>query len=121
MRWPTVGTRLALRRVVQPADAAAFDDEHIHDVYSTVAMVRDVEHVSRQLFRLGLEEGEEGVGAAITLRHHSPVEVGARVVLEATVTHAEGRRMVTTVEVRCGDVVAAEGEFTQVVLRTEGG
>lgn len=116
MRWPAVGTSIATTRTVLPADRAAFEDEDIHDVYSTVAMVRDAEHISRWLFRQGLADGEEGAGASITLRHHSPVPVGATVDLVATVATAEGRKMVTTVEVHHDDQVAATAEFTQVVL-----
>lgn len=116
MRWPTVGTTVTMVRTVNETDRAGFDDEHIHDVYSTVAMVRDVEHVSRWLFRLGLEEDEEGAGAAISLRHLAPVPIGAEVRLRATVTTARERKMVTEVEVLHDDTVAATAEFTQIVL-----
>lgn len=119
MRWPSVGTSVALVRTVTADDRARFDDEEIHDVYSTVATVRDVEHVSRWLFRRCLEDGEEGAGAAISIRHHAPVPVGAEVVLVATVTEAAGRRMVTEVEVRHEGQVAATGVFTQVVIDPE--
>ena len=116
MRWPAVGTAVSMRRGVLDSDRAAFDDENIHDLYSTVAMVRDAEHVSRYVFRQGLEEGEEGAGASIQLRHDAPVPVGATVDVVATVTHAEGRRMETSVEFVHDGEVKATATFTQVVL-----
>lgn len=116
MRWPPVGTSVSLHKVVSHDDRAAFADEDVHDVYGTVALVRDVEQLGRWLFRRCLEPGEEGVGAAIDVRQQRPVPVGATVDLVATVTHAEGRRMVVDVQVIAEGALAARASFTQVLI-----
>lgn len=119
MRPPPLGSTATLRVRVGVEHRAAFDDEVVHDVYGTAAVVRHAEQVSRRLFRPCLQEGEEGVGASLSLRHVHPVPVGHEVVLTATVTEATPRKLVTEVEVRSGEVLAATVSFTQVVIDHE--
>lgn len=95
---------------------ARFDDEDVHPVYGTAALVRHAEQVSRRLFRPALAEGEEGVGAEITVRQLAPVPVGSTVELVAEVTEATPRRLVTAITARYAGEVVAAGTFTQVVV-----
>lgn len=119
MRPPPLGTSASMTVTVSPEDRAAFDDEDVHDVYGTAAMVRHAEQVSRRLFRPCLEDGEEGVGASVALRHLGPVPVGAEAVLTATVTEASPRKMVTEVAIHHGGALVATASFTQVVIDLE--
>lgn len=111
-----LGTSATMTVTVTPEMAAAFDDEVVHPVYGTAALVRHMEQVSRRLLVPHLAEGEEGVGAALTVRQQAPVAVGAQVVLEATVTDATALRCVTEVRVRCGGRQVAWGSFEQAVV-----
>jgi fluoroacetyl-CoA thioesterase len=94
---------------------ARFDDEAVHPVYGTAALVRHVEQVSRRLLVPLLEEDEEGVGAELTVRQIAPVRIGEAVELTATVTAATDRSLTTAV-VAWHDGVAAEATFTQAVV-----
>lgn len=113
------GTAVTMRLLVSEADRAAFDDEVVHDVYGTAAVVRHAEQVSRWLFRRCLADGEEGVGKEISVVHHHPVAVGTEVALTATVVASSDRHMVTEVVVREGEAEAATARFTQVVVDAE--
>jgi predicted thioesterase len=112
------GTAVTMRLVVSEADRAAFDDEVVHDVYGTAAVVRHAEQVSRWLFRRCLADGEEGAGKEISVVHHHPVRVGTPVELTATVVDSDERRMVTEVAVRREGTAdpAASVQFTQVLI-----
>ena len=114
-----VGKTAQMTITVADDMTAAFDDEHVHAVYGTAALVRHVEQVSRRLLRPHLNAGVEGVGAEITVRQLAPVAVGATVTLNAEVVEASSRRMLTTVEALVDDDVVATATFTQVVVDVE--
>jgi fluoroacetyl-CoA thioesterase len=95
---------------------AAFDDEHVHPLYGTAALVRHMEQVSRRLLTPHLERGEEGVGVKIQVEQRAPVPVGAAVELTAAVADVNPRRLVTEVTVRSGGRVVARGSFVQAVV-----
>lgn len=113
---PPAGSTASLTVTVTEETTARFDDEDVHDVYGTAALVRHVEQVSRRLLTPCLEPHEEGVGATISVRQHAPVRVGERVELVATVTEADARRLVTSVVARHAGRVVAEATFTQAAV-----
>jgi predicted thioesterase len=113
---PEVGATAAMTVTVTDGMTARFDDEDVHPVYGTAALVRHMEQVSRRLL-VGLREpGEEGVGAELSVRQMAPVPVGEEVELVATITAGTRRRMVTSVEARHLGEVVATGTFTQVTV-----
>ena len=114
-----VGTSATMTITVAADMTATFDDEHVHPVYGTAALVRHAEQVSRRLLVPHLEAGTEGVGGEITVRHRAPVAVGATVQLDAVVIEASARRLVTDVTVRVGGEHVADAYFTQVVVGLE--
>ena len=116
MRPPAPGAKATLTVVVGEGMLARFDDEVVHPVYGTAALVRHVEQVSRDLLVPYLAPGEEGVGAELSLRQHAPVPLGGRVELTATVTAATASRMRTAVQARHGGRLVASATFTQVVV-----
>jgi fluoroacetyl-CoA thioesterase len=111
-----VGESAAMSVMVTEDMAATFDDEQVHAVYGTAALVRHAEQVSRRLLVPHLQPGTEGVGGEISVRHHAAVAVGATVDLEAVVVEASARRLVTDISVRVGGKKVADGFFTQVVV-----
>ncbi len=116
MRTATTGTVVTMRLTVAPQDHAAFDDEVVHELYGTASIVRHAEQVSRWILKRHLEEGEEGIGATVSVEHHEPVPVGAQVELAATVVEATASRLVTEIVVLHEGAKAATASVTQVVV-----
>ena len=78
-----------------------------HPVYSTYRMARDCEWAARLVILPYLEDGEEGVGAGLRLRHGRPAQVGATIVVTATCIRVRSPLVVCRVEAssdgeRCG-------------------
>lgn len=96
-----------------------FDGVVVHDVYSTAAMVHQMEHAARKILLPYLEEHEEGMGVSVTVYHLAPAPVGAVVRAVATVEEFSPRKIVTAVEVYSGDVKIGEGLVVQAVLPKE--
>ncbi|MFC7440358.1 thioesterase family protein [Laceyella putida] len=105
--------------VVSEEMAAAFAGQMVHPVLSTVHLVYYMEWVGRQVILPFLEEGEEGVGAAIQIRHTAPAPIGKRVTFTATVTEQTEYKVVCQVKAEHDRAVVGEGEFVQVILPIE--
>ena len=69
-------------------------------VYSTPAMLTDIERICRELILEHLDAGEDTVGSHVTLDHLGATLVNSWVDVEVTVTGVEGRRVNLEVEVR---------------------
>lgn len=100
-----------------PSMTAKVGGEEIHPVYGTAALVQHVEEVCRRLLVPHLEEGEEGVGAAIEVSHRAPVPVGATVTLTATVQRVGPTQLICEVLVRDKTRLVARGSFEQRVVK----
>ena len=111
-----VGDRAEMTVEVTDAMAARFDDEDVHLVYGTAALVKHIEQVSRRLFTPHLRDGEEGVGVRVEAESLAPVRVGQKVRLTATVTETTDRRLSTAVEARHDGRVVGRGRFEQAVI-----
>jgi fluoroacetyl-CoA thioesterase len=89
----------------------------VHPVYATYWMVRHMEEAGRKIILPFLEEGEEGIGSAVGVRHLAPALPGMGVEVVAVHERTEGR----TVFARCsafnelGDLIG-EGHTEQVIL-----
>jgi predicted thioesterase len=91
----------------------------VHNVYSTFALTRDAEWSGR-LFVLEMkEDGEEGIGTGINIKHISPALVGNEVVFTATLTEVNKNEVVTDYVARVGDRIIAEGRQWQKILPKE--
>ena len=90
-------------------------------VYSTPSMLRDIEHVCRDLILEHLDEGEDTVGTRVELDHLGATLLGSRVEVSARVTGVEGPRVDLEVEVRdeLGQTVgrAKHGRFVVEIER----
>lgn len=69
-------------------------------VYSTPAMLTDIERTCQELILEHLDAGEDTVGSHVTLDHLGATLVNSWVDVEVTVTGVEGRRVNLEVEVR---------------------
>lgn len=113
---PPLGAAATLVVTVTEAMTARFDDEDVHPVYGTAALVQHVEQVSRRLLVDHLGPGEEGVGARIEVVHRAPVPVGDSVELVATVTAVTPRQLRTEVVARSRGREVASARFDQAVV-----
>ena len=89
----------------------------LHPVYATYWVTKHVELVSRKIILDFLEDGEEGIGFEVSVKHVASALVGMKVELTAKYLRTEGNRVYASCQVfnELGDKVA-EATTTQVVL-----
>ncbi|TXK89548.1 thioesterase [Parageobacillus sp. SY1] len=102
--------------VVTPDMFAQFEGNVVHPAYSTVSMVYHMEWASRKIILPYLEEHEEGMGVAVSVKHIAPTTEGSTVTVTATVTEIRDNVVVTKVEAKNEMQVIGIGEVKQVIL-----
>jgi predicted thioesterase len=92
----------------------------LHPVYATYWLTKHAELVSRKIILPFLDDGDEGIGHEVRIRHLASALPGMRVRLTARFVRQVGSRVVADVRAvsELGDVVG-EGATTQVVLPRE--
>ncbi|MCA1056061.1 thioesterase [Rossellomorea aquimaris] len=115
------GHSVTIMTEVTPDMHAQFEGDVVHPVYSTVSMVYHMEWASRKIILPYLEEGEEGMGARVTVEHMAPARTGSSLEIKATVINYEGSIILTEVTVKDSknDRIIGKGEVKQVVLPKE--
>jgi fluoroacetyl-CoA thioesterase len=111
-----IGHTKSMEVIVTPEMFAQFAGEVVHHAYSTVSMVYHMEWVSRQIILPYLEDYEEGMGAAVSVKHIAPSIEGDILIVTAVTTRSEGNIVMTNVEVKNGGRLVGEGEVKQVIL-----
>ncbi|AEH47571.1 thioesterase family protein [Parageobacillus thermoglucosidasius] len=111
-----VGDTAVVEAVVTPDMFAQFEGNIVHRAYSTVSMVYHMEWASRKIILPYLEEHEEGMGAAVFVKHIAPTAEGSTVTVTATVTELRDNVVVTKVEAKNEVQVIGIGEVKQVIL-----
>lgn len=110
------GRTASIDVIVTPEMFARFEGKVVHPVYSTVSMVYHMEWVSRQIIVPFLEDHEEGMGGAVTVKHIAPCIEGAEVTVTATVTCLQANTILTNVRAESKGRLIGVGEVKQVVL-----
>lgn len=106
------------KRVLEE-DIANFPQQHVHKVYSTFALARDMEWTCR-LFALDMiEDGEEGIGTALSIKHVSPAKVGNPLFFEAKISSLKENRIRCNVKVKTGKRLIAIGKTEQKIIKKE--
>ena len=92
----------------------------LHNVYATYWLTKHMELVSRKIILPFLEEGEEGIGFEVSVKHLASALPGMEVRLTAEHLRTEKNRVYARCEAvsELGDRVG-EGTTTQVVLDRE--
>jgi flavin reductase (DIM6/NTAB) family NADH-FMN oxidoreductase RutF/predicted thioesterase len=107
--------------VVTEAMTVDFEElGRIHPLYATYWLCKHMEEAGRKIIIPFLEEGEEGIGSAVSARHLAPAVAGERVDVVAEHVLTERNR----VKVRCRATneagrVIGEGETEQTILPRE--
>jgi fluoroacetyl-CoA thioesterase len=121
MRPIAIGEQAVLEVLVTPAMTVKFGElGELHPVYATYELARHFEEVGRKLLLPHLEDGEDGLGTALSVRHLRSALPGMRVTLSATVQQVEGRRLTVGIEAvsELGEVVAT-GSTEQYVSTSQ--
>jgi len=87
-------------------------------VYATPRMVSDMEYACRDFLLQHLDEGEDSVGAHVTIDHLAATPEGMEVTIEAKLVKVEGRRVTFEFSVR--DPIEACGRGSHVRFIVEG-
>jgi fluoroacetyl-CoA thioesterase len=114
-----VGQTASVTATVTPDMFAQFEGQVVHPVYSTVSMVYHMEWASRKIILPFLEEGEEGMGGAVSMKHIAPSGEGTIVTITATLTELRSNVVMTKVEARNENRLIGIGEVKQVILPKE--
>jgi len=93
------GLSFAKRLVVDEGRCISFMGRE-NMVYATPRMVSDVEYACRDFLLEHLEEGEDSVGAHVTIDHLAATPLGLEVTVEAKLVTVEGRRVTFEFSVR---------------------
>lgn len=121
MRPIPAGYEAHLAVVVTDAMTVDFEElGRVHPVYATYWLCKHMEEAGRKIILPFLDDGEEGIGSAVSVRHLAPAVAGQRLVILARHAGTEGNR----VHVSCratneaGELVG-EGETEQTILHRE--
>lgn len=98
---------------------AQFEGHVVHEAYSTVSMVYHMEWAARQIILPYIEDHEEGIGAAVSVKHIAPTAVGTHVHVTATLTELKENIIITEVEAKNEKGVIGAGKVTQAILPKE--
>ncbi len=69
-------------------------------VYATPRMVSDVEYACREFLLAHLDEGEDSVGAHVTIDHLGPTPLGMKATIDARISAVDRRKVTFTFTVR---------------------
>ena len=88
-------------------------------VYATPWMVRDIEETSRLLVGAHLDEGEESVGAHVSVDHLGATLLGMTVAVSVRVAEVDGRRVTLDAEVHDGVDLVGKARHVRFVIDRE--
>ncbi|AZB41444.1 thioesterase [Bacillus sp. FJAT-42376] len=111
-----IGCQASCDVTVTPDLFAQFEGKVVHPVYSTVSMVHSMEWASRKIILPFLEEGEEGMGASVQVKHIGPAGEGAVIRVVATLVKKEKNLVYTEVEAFTEARLIGKGEVIQIIL-----
>lgn len=85
-------------------------------VYGTPYMVRDIEETSRLLVQEHLDDGEETVGAHVSVDHLGASLMGMTATVSAKIIDVDGQRVTLEVEVHDGMDLVGKAKHVRFVI-----
>lgn len=119
MKTLSIGDHKTHLYKVKAADVAHFEQLAVHAVFSTFALTREAEWSSRLFVNDILDQGEEGIGTFIEVKHVSPALVGEEVLFTAIVCSIERNELTCDFNAKVGDRLIATGKTGQKILAKE--
>ena len=96
--------------------ASRFKDATLPPVLATPIMIMVMENAALNAIKPYLDAGESALGTRVDVRHLAATPAGRRVTGEATVTHADGRRIEFSVRATDGKEEIGVGTHERVVI-----
>ncbi len=121
MRPIPQGYEAHLAVVVTEAMTVDFEElGRIHPVYATYWLCKHMEEAGRKIILPFLEDGEEGIGSAVSARHLAPAVADQRLAVVAEHVCTERNRVHTRCRAtnEAGELIG-EGETEQTILPRE--
>jgi len=87
-------------------------------VYATPRMVSDVEYACRDFLLEHLDEGEDSVGAHVSIDHLAATPLGMEVIVEARISAVDRRKVVFEFSVKDPIEEAGRGSHVRFVVDT---
>ena len=85
-------------------------------VYGTPNMVRDIEETSRLVVQEYLDDGEETVGAHISVDHLGASLIAMTATVSVKITEVDGQRVTLEVEVHDGLELVGRGRHVRFII-----
>lgn len=111
-----IGHKETIEVEVTPDMFAHFEGIIVHPVYSTVSMVYHMEWASRKIILPFLEQDEEGMGGAVSVKHLAPSLEGTKLSITAELIGYDKNIVITRVVVYHETMLVGIGEVKQIVL-----
>lgn len=114
-----IGDQARITAEVTEEMFAQFDGKVVHRSYSTVSMLYHMEWASRKLIFPYLEKDEEGMGAAVELKHIAPSGEGTQLEITATIENIRRNIIMSQVVVNSVKGKIGEGKIKHAILLKE--
>ncbi|WP_043930767.1 thioesterase family protein [Bacillus sp. EB01] len=111
-----IGQTEILKVTVTPEMFAEFGGQVVHPAYSTAWMVYHMEWASRLIILPYLEDDEEGMGAAVSVKHISPAKEHEEIIATATLTSIVGNAIWTDIHAKSDTRLIGTGTVKQIIL-----
>ena len=104
---------------VKSSDKASFGGQEVHPVCSTFTLAREIEWASRLFVLAMLDDGEEGIGTGLEIKHLAPALIGDILDIQATWQKQQADKIYCSIEVKCGARIIATGNTQQKIVNKE--
>jgi predicted thioesterase len=116
---PSLGTGISAEKTVLVDDARVIGFMgRDAAVYATPKMVSDVEYTCRDSLLEHLDEGEDSVGAHVSIDHLAPTPLGLKVTITVRIVEVDRRRVTWEFSVRDPVEEVGRGRHTRFIVDT---
>ncbi|MBO1306771.1 thioesterase family protein [Enterococcus sp. 669A] len=88
-------------------------------VLATPALLAMMENCAKELLQPQLTSEETSVGFSVEMKHYAPSPVGAEIVVTATITKQENKKVEFLIEVYEEDQLIGKAAHTRVIVNNE--